>query len=165
LKIKISTPLNPKLGVSACLLLALALGAICSRSFAQSLPQPPLPIIQMTAGMHVIRAEVADNFVSRMTGLMHRQALGANDGMLFVFEDAGIQCMWMKNTLVPLSVAYIADDGSIVNIADMKPLSEDSHCAKAPVRFALEMNRGWFESRGIRSGFKLRGLEKLRPTR
>lgn len=165
MKSQLYAPLRETCGFSRGLLLVIAVAAFFGSTFAQAQPQPQLPTIQLSAGMHAIRAEVADNFVTRMTGLMHRQSLGANDGMLFVFEDAGIQCMWMKNTLVPLSVAYISDDGSIVNIADMKPLSEESHCAKAPVRFALEMNRGWFESRGIRPGFKLRGLEKLRPGR
>ena len=122
-----------------------------------------LPRTELSAGVHLIRAEVADNFVTRMQGLMHRASLGANEGMLFVFDQAGIQCMWMKNTLIPLSVAYIADDGSIVNVEDMKPHSEDSHCAKKPVRFALEMNVGWFASKGLRPGAKLRGLEKYRP--
>lgn len=125
----------------------------------------PLPKTQLSAGLHLIHAEVADSFVTRMQGLMHRESLGANDGMLFIFEDSGIQCMWMKNTLIPLSVAYIADDGSIINVEDMKPHSEDSHCAKKPVRFALEMNRGWFASKGLREGAKLRGLERFKPSR
>ena len=122
-----------------------------------------LPRTELTAGVHLIRAEVADNFVTRMQGLMHRPSMGANEGMLFIFDEAGIQCMWMKNTLIPLSVAYIADDGSIVNVEDMKPHSEDSHCAKKPVRFTLEMNAGWFASKGLRPGAKLRGLEKYKP--
>jgi uncharacterized protein len=122
-----------------------------------------LPRTDLSAGVHLIRAEVADNFVTRMQGLMHRPSLGANEGMLFIFDAPGTQCMWMKNTLIPLSVAYIADDGTIVNVEDMKPHSEDSHCAKKPVRFALEMNAGWFDSKGLRPGAKLRGLEKYKP--
>jgi uncharacterized protein len=122
-----------------------------------------LPRTELSAGMYLIRAEVADNFVTRMQGLMHRPSMGANEGMLFVFDEADIQCMWMKNTLIPLSVAYLADDGSIVNVEDMKPQTEDSHCAKKPVRFALEMNKGWFASKGLKPGAKLRGLEKYRP--
>ncbi len=124
-----------------------------------------LPRVQLSAGLYLIHAEVADTFVSRMQGLMHRESMGANDGMLFIFDEPGIQCMWMKNTLIPLSVAYIADDGSIVNIEDMKPQTEDAHCTKKPVRFALEMNRGWFASKGMGAGTKLRGLEKLKPGR
>ena len=122
-----------------------------------------LPRTELTAGVHLVRAEVAENFVTRMQGLMHRTSMGANEGMLFIFDEPGIQCMWMKNTLIPLSVAYIADDGSIVNIEDMKPQTEDSHCTKKPVRFALEMNQGWFASKGLRPGAKLRGLEKYKP--
>jgi uncharacterized membrane protein (UPF0127 family) len=122
-----------------------------------------LPRTELSAGMHLIRAEVADNFVARMQGLMHRTSMGANEGMLFVFDEPGIQCMWMKNTLIPLSVAYLADDGTIVNIEDMKPQTEDSHCTRKPVRFALEMNQGWFASKGLKSGAKLRGLEKFKP--
>ena len=141
-----------KLVLVACLALASQLAS------AQQLPRT-----ELTAGLHLIHAEVADNFVTRMQGLMHRPSLGANDGMLFIFDEAGIQCMWMKNTLIPLSVAYISDDGTIVNIEDMKPQTEDSHCAKKPVRYALEMNVGWFASKGLRPGAKLRGLEKYKP--
>jgi uncharacterized membrane protein (UPF0127 family) len=83
--------------------------------------------------------------------------------MLFDFESTGIHCMWMKNTLLPLSVAFIDEGGAIVNIADMQPLSEDSHCAARPARYALEMKQGWFAERGIRAGTRLRGLEKVAP--
>lgn len=123
--------------------------------------QPPLPTVQLGAGMHLIRAEVADRDASRAKGLMHRIALAPNGGMLFVFEQTAVHCMWMKNTPLPLSVAFIDERGTIVNIADMQPQSEDSHCAARPARFALEMAQGWFAERGIRAGTRLRGLEKL----
>ncbi len=119
-----------------------------------------LPVVELTAGMHLIRAEVADTFGARMQGLMHRTALAQNAGMLFVFERAEVQCMWMKNTLIPLSVAFIDDAGAIVDIADMAPQTEDSHCASRPVRYALEMNRGWFAARGIKPGFRLKGIPR-----
>jgi len=93
----------------------------------------------------------------REIGLMFRPTMAANDGMLFVFERAGQQCFWMKNTLIPLSVAFVADDGSVVNIEAMKPQTLDSHCSAQPVRFVLEMNDGWFAKRGIKPGAKLRG--------
>lgn len=141
------------------LILALFLCA-CVSTNAQ-----PLPRVELSAGLYRIHAEVADTFVSRMQGLMHREAMGANEGMLFIFDEPGIQCMWMKNTLIPLSVAYIADDGAIVNIEDMKPQTEDAHCTRKPVRYALEMNLGWFAAKGMGPGTKLRGLEKLRPRR
>ena len=123
--------------------------------------QPPLPTVELGAGMHVIRAEVADNFSSRMQGLMRRTSLPQNGGMLFVFEEEGTHCMWMKNTLIPLSVAFLDARGAIINIADMEPHSEQSHCAARPARYALEMAQGWFAQRGVRAGALLRGLDKL----
>ena len=122
-------------------------------------------MIELSAGMHLIKAELADTFAARMQGLMHRQRLGQNAGMLFLFDEPAIQCMWMRNTLVPLSVAFLDEAGTIINIADMQPHSEDSHCAVRPARYALEMNRGWFAERGIKSGARLRGIEKLAPRR
>ena len=125
--------------------------------------QPSQPKVQLGAGMHLIRAEVADRDETRAAGLMHRTSLPANGGMVFVFESEGIHCMWMKNTLVPLSVAFADASGTIVNIEDMQPLSEDSHCAARPARYALEMKQGWFAERGIRAGMPLRGLDQLKP--
>jgi uncharacterized membrane protein (UPF0127 family) len=122
----------------------------------------PLPTVQLSAGMHLIRAEVAADFPTRAQGLMHRESLGQNDGMLFVFDEAAIHCMWMKNTLIPLSVAFLDERGAIINIADMRPHSEQSHCAAQPARYALEMNRGWFAQRVIKPGAQLGGLERLR---
>ena len=122
--------------------------------------QPPLPAVELGAGMHVIRAEVADNNSSRARGLMRRTALPPNGGMLFVFDEDAIHCMWMKNTLIPLSVAFIDARGAIINIADMQPHSEQSHCAARPARYALEMTQGWFAQRGIRAGAPLRGLDR-----
>jgi uncharacterized membrane protein (UPF0127 family) len=123
--------------------------------------QPPLPTVELGAGMYLIRAEVADRDDTRSTGLMYRKSLAQNGGMLFVFDAVGIPCMWMKNTLIPLSVAFLDEHGAIVNIADMQPHSEQTHCAARPARYALEMRRGWFAQRGIRAGSALRGLEKL----
>ena len=122
-----------------------------------------LPATELTVGMHRIQAEVADNMGSRMTGLMHRKSMAQNAGMVFVFEDLAPHCMWMKNTLIPLSVAFIDQNGAIINIADMQPHSEQSHCAARPARYALEMNKGWFAQRGIKPGAKLGGLDKLLP--
>lgn len=123
---------------------------------AQTGPQK-LPAIVLHAGMHNIRAEVARTPDERATGLMFRESMPANDGMLFAFEEANTQCFWMKNTFVPLSAAFVADDGSIVNIVDMKPQALDSHCSAKPVRYVLEMNQGWFAKRGIKPGFRLKG--------
>ena len=121
-----------------------------------------LPVVELTAGMHIIRAEVAADFGTRAQGLMFRKSLGRNAGMLFIFDESAVHCMWMKNTYIPLSVAFIDEDGAVLNIADMQPHSERSHCAAKPARYALEMNRGWFAERGIKPGTKLRGLERLR---
>ncbi|HOB94720.1 MAG TPA: DUF192 domain-containing protein [Aquabacterium sp.] len=116
-----------------------------------------LQAITLNAGMHNIRAEVALTPDQRQKGLMYRRDLGQYEGMLFVFEEPMPQCFWMKNTPTPLTIAFLADDGSIVNLADMKPFDESSHCSAKPVRFVLEMNQGWFAKRGIKAGFKLGG--------
>lgn len=121
------------------------------------------PVVQLSAGMHLIRAEVAADMATRSRGLMFRKSLAPNAGMVFVFDDASQHCMWMKNTLVALSVAFVDDAGAIINIEDMAPQTEDTHCAKRPARYALEMERGWFASRGIKPGTKLGGIDKLRP--
>jgi uncharacterized protein len=122
-----------------------------------------LPDVQLSTGMHLIRAEVADSMGTRMEGLMHRKSMPQGSGMVFVFDENATHCMWMKNTLIPLSVAFIDEAGAIINIADMQPHSEQSHCAARPARYALEMNKGWFAQRGIKPGAQLRGLEKLAP--
>ena len=130
--------------------------AACAAA-AQTGPQPKLPTIDLQAGMHVIKAELAITPEQQATGMMGRREMPGNEGMLFVNETAGVRCFWMRNTLIPLTIAFIADDGTIVNLADMEPLSERSHCSAKPVRFALEMSRGWFAKRGIQAGFRLRG--------
>jgi len=117
-----------------------------------------LPAVQLNAGMHLIHAEVAADFATRAKGLMHRASLAPNAGMLFIFDEPAVQCMWMKNTLIPLSVAFIDEKGAIINIADMAPQTEDSHCASTPARYALEMSRGWFAARGIKPGMRLGGI-------
>jgi len=122
-----------------------------------------LPVVQLATGMHLIHAELADSMGSRTQGLMYRKSMPQGSGMVFVFDETATHCMWMKNTLIPLSVAFIDDSGEIINIADMQPQSEQSHCAARPARYALEMNKGWFAQRGVKPGAKLRGLEKLAP--
>jgi uncharacterized membrane protein (UPF0127 family) len=121
------------------------------------------PVVQLSAGMHLIRAELAADMATRSRGLMFRKSLAPNAGMVFVFDEASQHCMWMKNTLIPLSVAFVDEAGIIINIEDMAPQTEDTHCAKRPARYALEMDRGWFASRGIKPGTKLGGIDKLRP--
>lgn len=124
---------------------------------AQEQPQLNLPRTRLTAGMHQIDAQVARTTDQRSIGLMFRQEMPMHEGMLFVFEQAAQQCFWMKNTLLPLTAAFISEDGTIINLADMRPQTTDSHCSLKPVRFVLEMNQGWFAKRGIKPGFKLAG--------
>jgi len=123
---------------------------------APALAQPP--VAQLNAGMHLIQAEVVSDPGTRAQGLMYRKSMAQNAGMLFIFDEPQVHCMWMKNTLIPLSVAFIDDRGAIVNIEDMQPQTEDSHCAAQPVRYALEMNRGWFKARGVKPGSRLGGI-------
>ena len=128
-----------------------------STVWAQESPQLQLPRVTLSAGMHLINAQVASTPQERAIGLMFRKEMPVNEGMLFAFEQASEQCFWMKNTLLPLTAAFVADDGSIVNLADMQPQSLESHCSTRPVRFVLEMNKGWFDKRGLKAGSKLSG--------
>lgn len=124
---------------------------------AQSGPQPRLPTIDLQAGIHLIKTELAITPQQQQIGMMFRREMGTNEGMLFISEDSSQRCFWMRNTLVPLTIAFLADDGTIVNLADMDAQSDRSHCSAKPVRFALEMNRGWFAKRGLKAGSKIKG--------
>jgi uncharacterized protein len=126
-------------------------------AFAQT-PQLQLPRTTLSVGMFQIDAQVAQSPEERQIGLMFRAQMPAAEGMLFVFEAPTKQCFWMKNTLLPLTAAFIADDGTIVNLADMKPQTTDTHCSNKPVRYVLEMNQGWFVKKGIKPGTKLKGV-------
>jgi uncharacterized membrane protein (UPF0127 family) len=134
-------------------------------SFGAAAQQPALPAVKLSAGIHLIQAEVAREMTTRAQGLMHRKQMPQGSGMLFLFEESAAHCMWMKNTLIPLSVAFIDEQGDIVNIADMQPLDETSHCATRPARFALEMNQGWFRKRGIGPGARIGGIPNPGPSR
>ena len=139
----------------------LAVAALAWTGLLFGLPaRGELPAISLNAGIHIIRAEVANTFETRARGLMYRDSLGPNQGMLFVFPGVERQCMWMKNTPMPLSVAFIDEGGAVVSISEMVPHTEDSHCSDRPARFALEMSKGWFAGKGIRAGAKLQGLDK-----
>ena len=124
---------------------------------AQDAPHMDLQRVKITAGMHQLSAQVAQTPEQRQTGLMHRKEMPQGEGMLFVFEQPSQQCFWMKNTLLPLTAAFVGDDGTIVNLEDMKPQTTDSHCSLKPVRYVLEMNQGWFAKKGLKAGFKLGG--------
>jgi len=137
-------------------LLALVLALGPTPSQAQQ-PQLNLPRVKLLAGMHQIDAQVASTPEQRATGLMWRRDMPMHEGMLFVFDQPAVQCFWMMNTPSPLTAAFVADDGTLVNLANMKPLSTESHCSARPVRFVLEMNQGWFEKKGLRAGARLTG--------
>jgi uncharacterized protein len=143
--------------IKQCCALGVLAAAGAGSALAQTEAQPRLDSVTLQAGMHNIRAEVAHTPLQTQTGMMFRREMAAHEGMLFVFDSPQRRCFWMKNTLLPLSIAFIADDGAIVNLADMQPQSEALHCAEQPVRYALEMNQGWFAKRGIKPGFKLKG--------
>lgn len=152
--------LSPLASRLAALALTGLLGLMAAPALAlQGMPTAPqkLPTTQLGIGMHVIKAEVAQTPREHAIGLMWRTEMGANDGMLFIFPQATKQCFWMKNTLIPLSIAFVDDDGKIVNIDEMQPQTEDAHCSAKPVRYVLEMNKGWFAKRHIQAGQKLSG--------
>jgi uncharacterized protein len=144
--------LTALLNLCVTLLLVLSPLTVPAQEAAQK-----LPFITLNAGMHLIQAEVAQTAEQRGIGLMHRPKMGASEGMLFVFDTASQQCFWMKNTLLPLSIAFLGDDGRVVNIEDMAPQTLNGHCSASPVRYALEMNQGWFAKRGIKPGSRLQG--------
>jgi len=120
-------------------------------------PQMDLPRTQLTIGMYQLDVQVARSPQELETGLMFRRQMPTYEGMLFVFDRPGVQCFWMKNTRLPLTAAFVADDGTIVNLADMAPMTENNHCSTKPVRYVLEVNQGWFAQRHIQAGTKLKG--------
>ncbi len=145
----------------AAIVTGAAVAALICSSGAALAQQPGLPTTTLNAGIYLIQAEVAATPATRSLGLMRRKAMAQGAGMLFVFDESAGQCMWMKNTLIPLSVAFLDERGQIINIADMQPLDETSHCASRPARFALEMNQGWFKKRGIVAGEGIQGLDRF----
>jgi uncharacterized membrane protein (UPF0127 family) len=124
---------------------------------AQDAPQMELPRTTLTAGMYRLDVQIAATPQSREIGLMFRREMPQQEGMLFAFSVPAVQCFWMKNTILPLTAAFIADDGTIVNLADMKAQTTDSHCSTKPVKFVLEMNQGWFAHKGFKAGTQLSG--------
>ncbi|MFN7836099.1 MAG: DUF192 domain-containing protein [Burkholderiaceae bacterium] len=119
------------------------------------------PLTSLNLGNQTVDIEVADTASNRQQGLMYRKKLDGDAGMLFIFPDSKKQCMWMRNTELALSVAFIDAHYRIINLADMQPLDDTEHCSTRPARFALEMNQGWFVKHGIKAGSRLPSLEKL----
>ena len=144
------------------LLLSLSFLLLAPLALAQD---QQMPQVQLTAGMYRITAELANTPQTRQIGLMHRQRMAEHHGMVFVFEFDAAHCMWMRNTPLPLSVAFLDSDGTILNIEDMEPQTETNHCAAQPARYALEMNQGWFAQRGIGAGDRIGGVSALGPGR
>ncbi len=142
---------------NATVAIALSILAACASVEAQDGPQLDLPRAKLSAGVYQISAQVAQTPNQRSTGLMFRREMPQGEGMLFIFEQAGMQCFWMKNTLLPLTAAFVADNGEIVNLMDMQPHSEAPHCSTKPVRYVLEMNQGWFAKKSVKAGTKLAG--------
>ena len=124
---------------------------------AQDQAQTGLPRTNLTAGFHQIEVQVASTPVQQATGLMYRAEMPQHEGMLFIFPESKQQCFWMKNTLIPLTAAFVADDGTVVNLEDMQPQTTKSHCSAKPVRFVLEVNQGWFTKKGLKAGLRLAG--------
>ena len=147
------------LALASTALIALASVSSMTPAMARDEGQPQMNLrrVDLTAGMYRIDTQLAQTPQQREIGLMFRKEMPQQEGMLFIFDVPGVQCFWMRNTLLPLTAAFVADDGTIVNLADMKPMSDDSHCSAKPVRYVLEMNKGWFAKRGIQAGAKLSG--------
>ena len=155
----------------ATLSVALALAALGAQAkgpapapVAPAANVPPaqmnLPRTHLSTGMYRIEVQVAASDASRQIGLMNRASMPENEGMLFVFDRPNVQCFWMRNTLLPLTAAFIDDSGTVVNLADMKPQTEDNHCSTKPVRYVLEMNKGWFDKRHIKAGSVIKSLPR-----
>jgi uncharacterized membrane protein (UPF0127 family) len=140
--------------VLACvLLLAAALHAVAQEKFGTT---------QIKVGNQPLKVELALTDAQRMQGLMFREKLGTNDGMLFVFDEPAYQSMWMKNTLIPLSVAFLDADGVILNILDMEPHTLTPNMSAGPARFAIETNKGWFAEHKVKAGDRATGLSRAR---
>ncbi|WP_296658880.1 DUF192 domain-containing protein [Paraburkholderia sp.] len=160
----LAVPLAMSLTAAAALTLTtLAMPGV---AHAQQLPagakQPnAFPRAKLTAGMYVIDAAVAANDADREQGLMYRSQLGPNEGMLFAFGENAVHCFWMKNTLIPLSIAFMRADGTITDIDEMQAETTNNHCPRNNGVFALEMSKGWFASKGIKPGMQIQGLPPL----
>jgi len=135
------------------------LGLTASLSLAQNI-NTSLPIIELKTSIYRIQAEVASTPQARQIGLMNRTSMPTDSGMLFIFDQKATHCFWMSNTKIPLAIAFIADDGKIVNIEEMQAETLNNHCPKAPIRYALEMNRQWFSERVIGPGSLIQGLPR-----
>ena len=119
-----------------------------------------LPVVELSIKNAKLKTEVVADNTTRSIGLMNRFSLAPDHGMLFVFAQSEPLAFWMKNTFVPLSIAYVDSKGVIVSIVDMKPQDESTYPSGAPAMFAIEMKQGWFKERDIKVGDKVNGLDK-----
>lgn len=146
---------------SATLAAVMAFGSPALQAQPTANPAAPVQklanIVTLGAGMYNIKAEVAQTPQEHQIGLMSRTSMGANEGMIFVFPQLSRQCFWMRNTLIPLSIAFLEDDGTVVNLDEMQANTDASHCSAKPVRYVLEMNKGWFAKHSVKPGDKIRG--------
>ena len=141
-------------------LLGMVIACWCHSSLASGPLPTGLPVISLKAGSQTIQAEVAATDESRQRGLMFREKMGRNEGMLFVFPQIAYHAMWMRNTPLPLAVAFLDDRGKILSIHEMQPFTEQSHQAAGPARFALEMHAGWFSANRLVAGDMIKGLDR-----
>jgi uncharacterized protein len=148
----------PALAPRAAAWRALAGAFLAAATLARA--EAPLPVAHVRIGAQALRVEIAATTEQRMKGLMFREKLAKDDGMLFIFDEPGYHAIWMRNTLIPLSVAFIDGEGRILNIADMEPQSDDQHLAAGPARYAIETNKGWFAAHRLKAGDKVTGLPK-----
>ncbi|EXF45607.1 exported protein [Pseudomonas sp. BAY1663] len=131
--------------------------ALLMSLFFAPLAQAAEPL-SLQLGTHRLEAEYAVTAEARRRGLMRRTELAADGGMLFRFDEVRHHCLWMKDTPLPLSAVFLDEDGVIVDLFELEPLSTAVRCSQAPARYALEANRGWFEARGIGLGGRVEGL-------
>jgi len=141
-----------RLLVAACLIGLMAIPQVASPA--------DLPTRNLTIAGHTLSVEVASTPKTRETGLMNRFSLQTDHGMLFVFEAPQPMAFWMKNTYIPLSVAFVDVQGRILNIEDMRPQDESTHWSKGPALYAIEMRQGWFAAKGIAAGDRVGGLQQ-----
>ena len=141
------------------------LAKVALMMFATTAQGDPLMTYPLRIKTHEIRVEVAGTEEDRRRGLMFRDTLAENRGMIFLYTRPETSAMWMKNTRIALAVAFIDASGRILNIAEMEPYSEEAHASSGPATYALEMNRGWFRRQGIKTGDLVEGLKNLPPAK
>ncbi|HUP29548.1 MAG TPA: DUF192 domain-containing protein [Usitatibacter sp.] len=139
----------------------LAASVLCIAAGVATAAETALRTVQVRIANHPLKVEVAQREADRQKGLMFREKIAKNDGMLFIFDEPAYHSMWMKNTLIPLSVAFVDAGGTILNILDMEPGSLESHMSAGPSIYAIETNQGWFAEKGLKAGDKVTGLPKL----